>query len=119
MVTSRLLPSVTSPWSTMPSMADWSVVRDVRSGSYDTSKDRMVGTVSTKPASSPAARAQAIAACSAITRSLMAGEISLANSTVKAVSPQERERKVACDELGRAREDGAAAKLLFRWVAGR
>src|SRR5476651_231365 len=52
----------------------------------------MVGTVSTTPASRPAALASPITACRAMTWPLMPGEISLPNSTVKAVSPQERYR---------------------------
>src|SRR5471030_340665 len=52
----------------------------------------MVGTVSTTPASRPAALASPTTAWSAITWPLITGEISLPNSTVKAVSPQERYR---------------------------
>src|SRR5471032_734520 len=52
----------------------------------------MVGTVSTTPASLPASLARPTAACNAITWPLIAGEISLPNSTVKAVSPQDRYR---------------------------
>ena len=80
-------------------MAGSSVARVVTSGSYVTSKDRMVGTVSTRPASWPAARARPIAACSAITRPLISGETSLANSTVKAVSPHDRYRTLTSDAV--------------------
>src|SRR5664279_3780541 len=52
----------------------------------------MVGTVSTTPGRLPSALARPISACSAITLPLISGEISLPNSTVKAVSPQERYR---------------------------
>ena len=44
----------------------------------------------TGPASCPAAAARRIAACRVITRPLMSGKTSLANSVVKAVSPQDR-----------------------------
>src|SRR5476649_1970806 len=52
----------------------------------------MVGTVSTTPANWPASLALPMAACRAITWPFIAGEISLPNSTVKAVSPQDRYR---------------------------
>src|SRR5471030_3356371 len=55
-------------------------------------RERMVGTVSITPPSRPAALASPITAWSAITWPLITGEISLPNSTVKAVSPQERYR---------------------------
>src|SRR5436305_12646702 len=52
----------------------------------------MLGTVSTRPPRAPSALALPIAACSAMTWPLIWGEISLPNSTLKAVSPQERYR---------------------------
>src|SRR5436190_22218707 len=52
----------------------------------------MLGTVSTSPPRAPSALALPIAACSAMTWPLIWGEISLPNSTLKAVSPQERYR---------------------------
>ena len=52
--------------------------------------ERMVGTVSTTPPSALAAVAAPMAAWRAITSPLIPGEISLPNSTVKAVSPQDR-----------------------------
>src|SRR5436190_6770653 len=52
----------------------------------------MLGTVSTSPPRAPAALARPTAACRAMTWPLIWGEISLPNSTEKAVSPQERYR---------------------------
>src|SRR5260370_32492434 len=59
----------------------------------------MVGTVSTSPARSPEALAAPMAAWRAITRSLISGVISLPNSTVKAVSPQERYRRLTAAKI--------------------
>src|ERR1700722_17075241 len=64
----------------------------------------MVGTVSTTPESLPADLAWPIAAWSAITWPLMAGEISLPNSTVKAVSPQDRYRTLTSARITASKE---------------
>ena len=74
----------------------------------------MVGTVSTRPESWPAACARPIAACNAITRPLMSGETSLANSTVKAVSPQDRYRTLTSDVASPYERSGPGSVLARR-----
>src|SRR5690242_8219972 len=67
----------------------------------------MEGTVSTTPLSAPSARAAPIAPCRAMTWPLIWGEIWLPNSTVKAVSPQERYRTLTSARIA-ARIEGVS-----------
>src|SRR5476651_256017 len=77
----------------------------------------MVGTVSTTPASPPASLALPMAACRAITWPLMAGEISLPNSTVKAVSPQDRYRTLTSARITASTEGVSHGRCDQRWTS--
>src|SRR5581483_11941759 len=76
----------------------------------------MEGTVSTTPGNFPDALAAPMAACRAMTWPLMAGEISLPNSTLKAVSPQERYRTLTRARIAIPNEGVSHGRWNQRWL---